>query len=152
MSVSMRFGINQPEVVSETIDGEAVIIHLITGSYYSLSQVGTAVWSLLEAGVDSKSIVNQLTRQYDASAEDIDRAIAHLLEQLQQEALIEPLPQSAEISPSAELANGHLPDQKQPFEAPILQKYTDMQDLLLLDPIHEVEETGWPNKKVEVST
>ena len=33
------------------------------------------------------------------------------------------------------------------FEAPILHKYTDMQDLLLLDPIHEVDEAGWPSVK-----
>jgi hypothetical protein len=26
----------------------------------------------------------------------------------------------------------------------VLQKYTDMADLLLLDPIHEVDEQGWP--------
>jgi hypothetical protein len=30
------------------------------------------------------------------------------------------------------------------FTHPQLQKYTDMQELLLLDPIHEVEESGWP--------
>lgn len=34
-----------------------------------------------------------------------------------------------------------------PFEPPVLEKYTDMQDLLLLDPIHEVDDTGWPKRK-----
>jgi len=33
-----------------------------------------------------------------------------------------------------------------PFVKPILQKYTDMADLLLLDPIHEVDAgQGWPH-------
>ena len=36
------------------------------------------------------------------------------------------------------------------FEAPILQKYTDMQDLLLLDPIHEVDEAGWPHANLDL--
>ena len=27
-----------------------------------------------------------------------------------------------------------------------LGKYTDMQELLLLDPVHEVDEAGWPNR------
>jgi hypothetical protein len=31
-----------------------------------------------------------------------------------------------------------------PFVAPVLDKYTDMQELLLLDPIHEVDASGWP--------
>ena len=29
---------------------------------------------------------------------------------------------------------------------PQLSSYTDMQELLLLDPIHEVDESGWPNR------
>jgi hypothetical protein len=31
-----------------------------------------------------------------------------------------------------------------PWEAPIFEVYTDMQDLLLFDPIHEVDNSGWP--------
>ena len=41
--------------------------------------------------------------------------------------------------------------EKPSFEAPILHKYTDMQDLLLLDPIHEVDEAGWPVARPAVS-
>ena len=38
--------------------------------------------------------------------------------------------------------------QKQHFQSPEIQKFTDMEDLLLIDPIHEVdEEAGWPNIK-----
>jgi hypothetical protein len=33
------------------------------------------------------------------------------------------------------------------WEAPKLTVYEDMQDLLLLDPIHDVDETGWPARK-----
>ena len=32
-----------------------------------------------------------------------------------------------------------------PFVPPTLEKYTDMQDLVLLDPVHEVDERGWPH-------
>ncbi len=35
---------------------------------------------------------------------------------------------------------------KDDFTNPVLEKFTDMADLLLLDPIHEVDESGWPNK------
>ena len=31
--------------------------------------------------------------------------------------------------------------------APKLTVYEDMQDLLLLDPIHDVDETGWPARR-----
>ena len=41
------------------------------------------------------------------------------------------------------MASGGLP----PFEPPTLSKYKDMQDMLLLDPVHDVEEAGWPEPK-----
>ena len=33
------------------------------------------------------------------------------------------------------------------FQLPKLNIYTDMEALLLADPIHEVESDGWPNIK-----
>jgi hypothetical protein len=30
------------------------------------------------------------------------------------------------------------------YKIPVLNKYTDMQELLLLDPIHDVNAQGWP--------
>ena len=30
------------------------------------------------------------------------------------------------------------------YEKPVFQKYDDMQALLLIDPIHEVDDDGWP--------
>lgn len=40
--------------------------------------------------------------------------------------------------------------ERPPFVRPILQKYTDMADLLLLDPIHEVDEQGWPHPRARM--
>jgi hypothetical protein len=31
----------------------------------------------------------------------------------------------------------------------MLERYEDMQDLILLDPVHEVEEEGWPRAKTK---
>jgi hypothetical protein len=39
--------------------------------------------------------------------------------------------------------NGDRP--KAPFAEPALEKHTDMQDLILLDPVHEVDARGWPH-------
>ena len=35
------------------------------------------------------------------------------------------------------------------FEPPLISKYSDMQELLILDPIHDVSDAGWPNPKSE---
>jgi hypothetical protein len=69
-----------------------------------------------------------------------------LLGQLQQENLIVPV----DVAPAVDLtelqqilpaSNGHA---KPSFNPPLLNKYSDMQELLLLDPIHDVDEAGWP--------
>jgi hypothetical protein len=31
------------------------------------------------------------------------------------------------------------------FVPPKLEKYTDMQDIILLDPVHQVDNRGWPH-------
>jgi len=41
--------------------------------------------------------------------------------------------------------------ERPPFTKPELHKFTDMQDLLLFDPIHEVDESGWPNVGLDIN-
>lgn len=48
MNSASQFRINAPTVISETIDGEAIIINLDTGAYYSLRETGAAVWQLID--------------------------------------------------------------------------------------------------------
>jgi hypothetical protein len=38
------------------------------------------------------------------------------------------------------------PASRRPFDEPLVERFTDMQNLLLLDPIHEVTEEGWPQQ------
>ena len=40
----------------------------------------------------------------------------------------------------------------QAFDAPRLERYTDMQDLVLLDPVHQVDDTGWPRTKEDAES
>jgi hypothetical protein len=140
---NQRFRINTPTVTHETIDGEAVIINLDSGNYYSLVEAGSFIWALVEKGASANEVQDLLQQTYQGDAADIDRGVQELLAQLQQENLIVPVDGSAavdltEVMPSS---NGH---GKPSFNAPLLNKFSDMQELLLLDPIHDVDEAGWP--------
>jgi hypothetical protein len=49
--------------------------------------------------------------------------------------------------PSSQLAEPE-PAVVVPFVAPVLRKYTDMQEFMLVDPIHDVDvDAGWPHVK-----
>lgn len=141
-----RFRVNSPAVTHETIDGEAVIINLDSGNYYSLVDVGSFIWGLINSGNSASEVLNRISEIYQGDAADIGQGVQELLAQLQQENLIVPLesansPDRSQMSQEHTSENSH---QKLPFTQPLLQKYSDMQELLLLDPIHDVDETGWP--------
>ncbi|HEY9693253.1 MAG TPA: PqqD family protein [Oculatellaceae cyanobacterium] len=144
--------INTPQVVHETIDGEVVVINLEKGTYYSLVKVAAQVWNGVERGISFEQLIKELEMRYTAEWQEIAEAVKIFMMELQQEQLIS--------FDESYLTNTHKLDQtisnngnsaKINFEIPKLEKYTDMQDLLLLDPIHEVDETGWPNVKVEMA-
>jgi hypothetical protein len=64
--------------------------------------------------------------------------VAGLVEQLLAEGLVvEDADAPVGASPPAPPADA--------LEPPALEKFTDMQDLILLDPVHEVDERGWPH-------
>lgn len=142
-----RWRISQPNVVHETLDGEVVAINLDTGSYYSLERVGAEVWAMIEKGdATTDEVVSGIARRY--GGEGVQPAVVGLLDELRREGLVAAY-ESAERGTSSPLKKYDAGTGGPPFEAPVLRKYTDMQDLILLDPIHEVDETGWPNREPE---
>lgn len=133
-----RFRIG-PEIVHETVDGEVIAIDLANGSYYSLAGSGPAIWELLASGVSEAEIGAVLAGRFEAEQAEIGPAVSALLGQLQENGLI-----VSETDVEAERPAATSSDEKAPFEAPRLERYNDMKDYFLLDPIHEVDTAGWP--------
>jgi hypothetical protein len=149
MTPSERFKVH-PKIVSETIDGEVIILNLDRGRYYSLTLAGTHAWNAIGRAASGEEIVTELLARYEGARSEVERAVDQLLDELRREELILSLPPAAaetSASPSSGSAPVEVMDGSRPaFLAPVLQTYTDMEDLLLLDPIHEVDESGWPNR------
>jgi len=152
MSQLSHFRVNSPQVINETIEGEAVIINLATGDYYSLGGAGAEIWNAIERTADVEDIVQSLTLVYEADRQVIEQAVLNLIEQLQQHGLITPADGVQSPAPFQSRALGAQPASRVPFRTPTLETYTDMQDLILLDPVHEVDERGWPHPAPGVRT
>jgi DNA-binding NarL/FixJ family response regulator len=139
------YRVNSPNVIHEIIDGEAVLVNMENGSYYSIDSVGAVVWDYIEKGLSNRQIVQAISNQYAGNQEEISTGIEKLIDDLKTERLIVPGEPSSEHNHAAAI-NQAIPAVPKPeFVPPVLNKYTDMEDLLLLDPIHDVDETGWPN-------
>ncbi len=147
MSKALVFSINSSKIVHETIDGEVVIIHLETGVYYSLSDTATCIWDMLQAGASFETILKNLNLFYDGTPAEMEKTVTSFLQELQKEGLVKT--ETSDVS-NQNLA-GKIPEKKEAFQAPVFEKYSDMQEFLLVDPIHEVNEAGWPHKKEKSS-
>ena len=130
-------------VAHDVVEDEAVIVNLETGDYYSLKGVGADIWNLMGSAATNRQIINHINQRYKGSRQEIENGVAQLLEQLQAEGLIIPSDSAREIS----ALSPPQPEASRPvFSLPVLEKYNDMQELLLLDPIHEADaQEGWPN-------
>lgn len=142
----VAFRVNTPRVVHQTIDGETVIIDFDTGAYFSTDGTGAAIWEEIARNSTCGDVVELLSARYAGQRADIERAVADFLKELEGESLVVPCEPGSAAGPHA-LPHAPDPAALPAFRAPVLRKYTDMQELLLLDPIHEVDEQGWPVKK-----
>lgn len=149
MDTSVYFKINTPRVIYETIDQEAIIIDFDTGIYYSVDRIGSEIWSIIEKGATVSQITDAISRRYSGERIMVGDGVARFITQLEQENIIVRYSKEPdEVSLETQVKNANETGQPT-FKVPTLSKYSDMQELLLLDPIHEVDETGWPTAKTE---
>lgn len=116
------YAIHHKNAISETLDNETIIINIETGSYFSMNEDGTALWAAIREG----------------KAIPLDKpVISNFIQTLLTEGLIE---EAKEIGTLADSGA---------FQAPAVSIYTDMQEMILTDPIHDVDPMGWPKRKDE---
>ncbi len=130
-------------VIYENMDHEVIIINFNTGDYYSLRETAKLIWSCIENNISVSHIITAFVQRFPIQIAQIEQDLKLFFQQLMNENLIEP---SSSIDNSFDISI--LLDQS-PFNyyvQPVLQKYSDIDQLLLLDPIHDVDNTGWPNQ------
>lgn len=136
----MTFEVNEPAVVEEMIEGEVVAVHLESGNYYSLTDESCRIWNWLKQGFSSENVIQHLLTECETDEATARKAVDDFVQELLTEGLIRE--RSAPVTQTnGAISNGT----KRAFQAPQLQKYSDMQELLLLDPVHEVGAAGWPH-------
>lgn len=129
-------------VAHERVEDEVIAINLATGTYFSLRDSAADVWTMLVDGADADGAAAAL-----AAAHDLDAATVTTDVQAFADALIEAglLEENADAAPLP----AAVPSGTGAYAAPVVERYDDMEELLLLDPIHEVDDAGWPVVAVE---
>jgi hypothetical protein len=127
--VRPAFRPQRPDVIDEAFDGEAVLVHMGTGCYFSLNAAATAIWALLQDGRSPGAIAASLGWE--------PSPVKDFVERLRAEDLV--------VDAEAD-AGRTVVDAPPAASEPVLQRFSDMQDLLMLDPIHDIDldGDGWP--------
>lgn len=149
MDSSVYFRINKPKVIYESFEDEQVVINLDTGNYYSLSETSFDIWNLIDSGITVREVTEYMGELYTGDREEIEKAVHAFIAELEKEQLIvaENRNDGGTELCREKQTNKQANPEKKIFQVPSMQKFTDMQDLLLLDPIHEVDAKGWPFAK-----
>jgi Coenzyme PQQ synthesis protein D (PqqD) len=133
------------DVLHETIDGEVIVIDLTTGTYYSLRGTAAEVWELVKQspGMSLGELTEALVVRYTRNGHNVEGAVVSFVAQLRDEGLVvtDKTATGTTVVPVVEPSAGTAHE----FTAPVLDKYTDMQDLVLIDPVHDVSQAGWPH-------
>ena len=140
---SFRYRPNTAKIIYEIYDDEVVLINMDSGNYYSLNRTAGRAWAGIERHATTQEIAQELRRDYACDGVQVEEELLRFVKELHQEGLIVP---DEEATPAPAASATVTAAQRPPFDAPVLQKFSDMADLLLLDPIHDVDENGWPHQ------
>jgi len=129
MSRNQYLATNPQQVAAKIMEGEAILINLLTGMYYSMSDSGAFVWALVEQGASIDDIAERMTDQFDVDAARARQDLAALVDELETEGLVSLSSEGHSACGVPERPNG-----KSAYVTPKLEKFSDMAEMFALDP------------------
>lgn len=126
-----RFRLTGDDVVFEQFDKDLVILDLATGQYFGLNDAATHAWHALMAGMSVAEI---------SACGRFDQTVSDFISKLMEYGLI-----IADENTVANAGEDVIATLEGCSEAPQIEVFDDLADLIMADPIHDVEEEGgWP--------
>lgn len=120
------YSISSSDIVFEEFGGEMVILNLGSGKYFGLNASGAMSWDAISKGATVARLTPETAKQTQ---------LAVFIERLLEFGLITP----------ADVDSGYAPSSFNLNAAPEIEVYDDLADLIIADPIHDVDaDSGWP--------
>jgi len=121
--------VDEQNIASKIMDGEAIAINLVTGDYFCFSGSGAVAWQALMKGADLDRVMAAVEVAFEPVPPIARQQISDFLALLVEEHLVKTVP--AEIEPAPLDAKTGEPA---PYVAPGIDKFDDMAMMLALDP------------------
>lgn len=131
------YKLNEEKMFYDMAEGQAIVINFTTGMYYGTSSLGSAVLDALLAGTAVSDVLTAL-KALEGCPEDMEQKLDTFVKALLDLEIItagETTGAACVIGADA-LADGFVLT---------VDEFTEVQDLILADPVHDVDvEQGWP--------
>ena len=129
-----------PKIVSEEFDNEIILIDIEKGLYFTIGGLGVDLWKLFSIPCSLENITQRLDNE-NINTIDLE-ILSSFIHQLEENNL---LVQSTEAPTSSASNNQPLFSS---MLAPSLSIYSDLAELIAIDPVHEVDQSlGWPARQ-----
>jgi hypothetical protein len=125
-------------IVADDFGEETVLINVEKGLYFSMQGSATEIWRAFDAPQYRSQAVSTMSR--DLSAADHHAIDAIVQSMIEHDLLVE-----AEVEGDAGGQAKLFSFAATAFTAPVLGVFSDLAELIAIDPVHEVDENaGWP--------
>jgi hypothetical protein len=129
-----------PWIRHDRLDDMVMVIDLETGAYYTFENAAADIWTLFADGREPAAVLEVLVTRYvcDAPAvtADVERFAAALIAH---NLLV------ADSPPTEPTVILPTLDPLLAYITPEVERFDELADMVLMDPIHEVDEAaGWP--------
>ena len=135
------YKLNEEKMFYDYADGQAVVINYQTGMYYGMGLLASAILDRIIAGNNVDEIITAVKALPQCPSDVEERVNNFVKELLETEVIVSGPSVSGGVEPMAnEVAEDGF-DLK-------LDMFAEMADLLLADPVHDVDmKEGWPKLK-----
>ena len=134
---AIRYKLDKRALTFEKFDDELIVINLARGTYSSLTGSAPAVFDLLAEARSAADIARVFGFDPEKSPERVTQISAFLTLLADNGFVGSAMDEPVLPPPASPLA----------WSEPAIEIFHDLSDLMMLDPIHEVDaEAGWPTK------
>jgi len=78
-----------PDVLSQEVSGETVLLDLNSENYFGLNEVGTRIWQLMQEDGDLQKVYDTMLDEYDVDKKQLGKDMEELVAKLVDAGLIE---------------------------------------------------------------
>ena len=135
------YKLNEEKMFYDFADGQAVVINYLTGTYYGMNLLSSAVLDRIVAGKKVEDIITAIMALPQCPPDIVER-MHNFVKELQEAEIIVSGPT---ITGGAEPMGNEVAEDGFDLE---LDMFAEMSDLLRADPVHDVDmNEGWPKLK-----